>query len=145
MSLLSILGAPISALVNSVGGIISQFHASDTDKLAAQTKLQELESAFQEKLLEADAQFAEMQEKVIVAEAQGGSWMQRNWRPLIMLSFGYIIFHNYVLAPLFGIPSVIIVPDMWQLLKLGITGYVAGRSLEKIVPQVADVLSQNKK
>ncbi len=76
--------------------------------------------------------------KVIVAEAQGESWLQRNWRPLLMLTFTYIIAHNYILAPVVKmfLPQMVsleIPPDMWDLLKLGIGGYIVGRSGEKIV------------
>jgi len=34
-------------------------------------------------------------------------------------------------VPLFGGPKADIPPDMWDLLKLGIGGYVVGRSVEK--------------
>ena len=77
--------------------------------------------------------------KTILAEEQGKSWLQRNWRPILMMLFGLIIFNNYIFAPyiglLFGVEKSItlpIPPDMWGLLKLGIGGYVVGRSAEKI-------------
>lgn len=77
--------------------------------------------------------------KVVVSETQGHSWLQRNWRPVLMLTFTYIIAHNYILAPIirmfsFGadLPMLAIPPDMWDLLKLGIGGYIVGRSAEKI-------------
>lgn len=75
--------------------------------------------------------------KVIVAEAQGVSWMQRNWRPLTMLTFVFIIANNYIIVPYavaFGleVPMLEIPAGMWGLLTVGIGGYVAGRSYEKI-------------
>ena len=53
-----------------------------------------------------------------------------------MLCFVAIIANNYLLFPyiqLFGGSAVKldIPPDMWDLLKLGIGGYIAGRSVEK--------------
>ena len=78
------------------------------------------------------------QVSIIIAEASGG-WLQRNWRPLIMAMFGTIIFNNYIFAPYIGMfmgeeykMMLEIPPDMWSLLKLGISGYVVGRSVEKI-------------
>lgn len=73
---------------------------------------------------------------IIITEAQSGSWLASNWRPMLMVLFGIIIANNYVLAPYlhgFGLPSVSvpIPPDMWQLLKLGVGGYIVGRSVEK--------------
>jgi hypothetical protein len=75
---------------------------------------------------------------VIAAEAGGESWLQRNWRPLLMCVFGLIVFNNYVLAPYlealvsFSV-TLAIPPAMWDLLKLGIGGYIVGRSAEKAV------------
>jgi len=69
--------------------------------------------------------------KIIVAEAQGDSWLQRNWRPLLMVMFGVIIANNYLVVPIFNTPPADIPPDMWDLLKLGVGGYVVGRSVEK--------------
>ncbi len=68
---------------------------------------------------------------VVMSEANGESWLQRNWRPLLMLLFGVIVANNFLVVPLFGSPKADIPPDMWDLLKLGIGGYVLGRSAEK--------------
>lgn len=78
------------------------------------------------------------------AEVKSESWMARNWRPSLMLSFTYIIVHTYVFVPLFGLTHVDIPPDMWGLLKLGIGGYVLGRSGEKIVPDVITAIKGGK-
>ncbi len=80
----------------------------------------------------------ETQASIIVAEAQGASWLQRNWRPGLMALFGVIIFNNYILNPwisvLFDVEVVMEIPEeMWGLLKLGIGGYIVGRSTEKAV------------
>jgi hypothetical protein len=76
--------------------------------------------------------------KVITAEANSESWLARNWRPLTMLTFVVIIANNYILYPYLSLfwasaPSLAIPPDMWDLLKIGLGGYVAGRSGEKMI------------
>jgi hypothetical protein len=48
-----------------------------------------------------------------------------------MLVFTYIVAHNYVLSPVFGINYVVIPAEMWSLLKIGVGGYIVGRSAEK--------------
>ena len=68
---------------------------------------------------------------VIMAEANGESWLQRNWRPMLMVLFGIIIANNFLVVPIFNTPTADIPPDMWDLLKLGLGGYVLGRSAEK--------------
>ena len=95
-----------------------------------------LESAIKEKMLEHEVQFVSYQRDIITAEAKSQSSLARNWRPITMLVFVLIILNNYLIYPyiqLFGGTAVQlpIPPDMWDLLKLGIGGYIAGRSVEK--------------
>lgn len=82
----------------------------------------------------------EMEEasKIIRAEANSQSWLTRNWRPITMMVFVVIIANNYILYPYLSLffreaPMLEIPPDMWDLLKLGIGGYIAGRSIEGAV------------
>ena len=75
---------------------------------------------------------------VIVAEAQGASWLQRNWRPLLMLCFVAILANNFIVAPYaraFGadLPTLDLPDGAWALLNIGVGGYIAGRSAEKIM------------
>jgi len=81
----------------------------------------------------------EVQSSVIIAEIKGQSWLQRNWRPLLMAIFGLIIANNYIIAPYIGLfmgskySLLLEIPaDMWGLLKLGVSGYIVGRSVEMI-------------
>ena len=74
--------------------------------------------------------------ETVRAEANGESWLQRNWRPLIMLMFGGIILNNYILYPYLSLftdktVSLPIPEDMWELIKIGLGGYVLARSAEK--------------
>jgi len=43
----------------------------------------------------------------------------------------YIVAHNYVISPIFGVVSVPVPEPLWDLLKLGVGGYIVGRSAEK--------------
>ena len=116
-------------MISSVTGLASKFIADKDLK----TKL---ESAIKEKMLEHEVQFVSYQRDIITAEAKSQSSLARNWRPITMLVFVAIIFNNYLVYPyiqLFGGTAVQLpIPaDMWDLLKLGIGGYIAGRSVEK--------------
>lgn len=77
----------------------------------------------------------ELQSKadIIQAEANGTSWLQRNWRPMTMMVFVYIIAHNFIFAPIFSLETLPIPEHMWELLKLGIGGYIMGRTGEKMI------------
>jgi hypothetical protein len=107
---------------------------SPEKKAELETKVLELEALSQQ----LDVKNQELRSNVIIAEAQGGSSLQRNWRPMLMLTFGVIIANNYIIAPylsaLFGFSVTLeIPPDMWGLLKLGVGGYIVGRSAEKSI------------
>lgn len=122
--MLGLLGSIAAPLLKGVFNIVDQA-VEDKDQAAAiKARLQEMVLTGQMKEIEAAA-------SIIAAEAQGESWLQRNWRPLLMVLFGIIVANNYLVVPLFGTPAAAIPPDMWDLLKLGIGGYVVGRSVEK--------------
>lgn len=139
MGLFDILN-PIKGIIGGVTGLIDEITTTDEERLAAKAKLAVIEQAFTTEILEYEAKIIAEQASVIRAEVASKSWMARNWRPMIMLLFGYIILHNFVLAQMFSLQSLEIPPDMWGLLKLGIGGYIAGRSAEKIVPNVITAL-----
>jgi len=75
------------------------------------------------------------QANIIQAEVASGGVLARNWRPLLMLVFGGLI-----VARWFGYAAPDITPaeyiELWGIVKLGIGGYVVGRSAEKIAPGI---------
>jgi len=97
-----------------------------------------LKASIQTAVLSADASALEAQAGIVVAEAKGESWLQRNWRPMTMLVFVFIVANNCVIAPYaqaifdrsVALPTP---PDLWALIKIGLGGYVVGRSAEKCV------------
>lgn len=118
------LAALLPPLLGGLFNVIDKAVEDKSQAAAIKAKLQEMVLSGQMKEIEAAA-------AIILAEAQGDSWLQRNWRPMLMCLFGLIVANNYMVAPLFGTPLADIPPDMWDLLKLGIGGYVLGRSVEK--------------
>jgi predicted MFS family arabinose efflux permease len=124
-------GQAIAGVTNLVGQFIE-----DKDKA------NELETAIKRKLLSLEQSVIDAQKEVIVAEATSQSFIARNWRPIMMLTFVFIIANNYIFFPyisLFGGTAMVleIPPDMWGLLKIGVGGYVMGRSGEKMVESYA--------
>lgn len=124
---------PISILLGVGGKLIDKFFPDPVQKAEAQVKLMEMA---QKGDLEGEAN----QVKTLVAE-MSGNWLQKSWRPILMLMFGLIVANNYIISPylqalLSWHVSLEIPPDMWGLLKLGIGGYIVGRSGEKMLPQI---------
>lgn len=75
---------------------------------------------------------------VIQSESDSDHWLAAVWRPITMLVFVSIIANNYILAPymnfLFGAEYALMLqlpPEIWSLIKVGLTGYVGARSAEK--------------
>ncbi len=98
--------------------------------------------------MEADANIAQSAALTIKAEAESNSWMARNWRPSLMYLIMLLIAYNFMLAPLLqsiGLKLLItpIPNDMWTLLTLSVTGYVAGRSGERMMGLYADAKSSS--
>jgi hypothetical protein len=75
---------------------------------------------------------------VVVAEAKSEHALTSQWRPITMLVFTAIVANNYILAPylqaMFSWNVMLEMPDqLWNLLSIGIGGYVVGRSSEKAI------------
>ena len=116
--------ALIGPLLSGLLGVVDKA-VEDKDQAA------QIKAKLHEVVLNGGMKELEAASKIIVAEAQGDSWLQRNWRPLLMVLLGAIIANNYILVPIFHTPAADIPPDMWDLLKLGVGGYVVGRTAEK--------------
>ena len=74
----------------------------------------------------------------VVAEAKSEHALTSQWRPITMLVFTAIVANNYIIAPylaaIFGWSVTLEMPDqLWNLLSIGIGGYVVGRSSEKAI------------
>lgn len=139
-----ILGAGVKETVDSIGNAIDKIDKSD-EKLELQLKYKELLIKIEGSYLEYENKLLDNQSRIIESEAKGESWLQRNWRPLLMCICMFIIFTNYVLVPFFKISPAILDDHIWSLMELGVGGYVAGRSLEKISENLGPVLFNVKK
>lgn len=134
-----ILAGPVKGLVSAIGGIIDDLTTSSEEKLQAKLALSQLENELTIRLVEAEQTLVQEKAKVLVAEAQGESWLQRNWRPITMMTFVFIVAWNFIFAPMLSSDLALEIPDkMWTLLQLGIGGYIVGRSVEKTVKTVAN-------
>jgi len=88
-------------------------------------------------------QLTELTERasIVKAEAASEHWLAATWRPIMMLTFGGLI-----VARWFGFAA----PDLseaeylklWDIVELGIGGYVIGRSVEKTLPSLAEMMKK---
>jgi hypothetical protein len=139
-----ILGKGATETVTAIGDAIDKIDNSE-EKLELQLKYKQLLIDIEGAYLNYENRLLDNQTKIVEAEVKGMSWLQNNWRPILMMVCIYIIFNNYVLVPYFKIPVVALDTNIWNLMEMGITGYVAGRSLEKISENLGGSLFNTKK
>ena len=81
------------------------------------------------------------QAQIVQAEAASQNWLASSWRPLTMLTFVVLIVCRWFgwAAPNLSEAEYI---KLWDIVQLGLGGYVIGRSVEKVVPTIADVMKK---
>ena len=125
MNVLSLIGQ----IFKPATELIDNLHTSEEEKLQQKAQLLSLQTNFLTEALNYEQEQLKAKTEIIVAEAKGGSWIQRNWRPITMLTFLVL-----VVGDAFGYLANDLAPQAWTLLQIGLGGYVVGRSVEKVVP-----------
>lgn len=110
----------VKDLVGAVGEVVDRL------TLPAREKRQ-LESDLLQVLAEWEQTRLAARSAVLVEEARG-SWLQRSWRPLVMLVFAVIV----LVGTFTTLPILDDTSRFWDLLEIGLGGYVVGRGGEKI-------------
>lgn len=138
-----LLGSAGGEMVESIFFGIDKLDNS-TEKMEIQLKFQMLLTQLSEKMLEYESKIASARASVIKAEMKG-NWLQRSWRPLLMVTFGALLVMRWM-----GVTTEIpesIELRLMDIIELGLGGYLIGRSAEKIVSSVdiSSVLATKRK
>jgi hypothetical protein len=142
----NLVSGGLDKVVGNVAKGLDNLFTSDEERLQAKNMLHQIKSEmkkhtedFEVSIEKEITKRTNAKRDIIVAEAKGESWLQRNWRPVVMMTFTFIIANNYILAPYLSalftvnIPTLKLTDQMFSLISLGLGGYVMGRSLEKSV------------
>jgi len=137
MSVFDAIGSILKPVTNLIDDIVT----SDEERGQLKNELKRIELESSQMIIEYEKKLIDAQSKIVLGEVQGESWLQRNWRPLLMLTFIAIVANNYILAPYlqaaFGWAVVLDLPDkIWTAITVGMGGYIMGRSGEKIVKEI---------
>ena len=116
-------------LFTPINRLVDDINATDEERATRRAELAKLQNEALALALEREKLAS--QAGLVAAEAGGASWLQRNWRPVTMLSF-----LGLVVADAFGLLAFRLADQAWLLLQIGLGGYVVGRSVEKISPQI---------
>lgn len=78
---------------------------------------------------------------IVKTEAASSHWLAANWRPLMMLVFAGLVVARFLG---YGAPNVTEAEylELWTLIKIGMGGYVGGRTVEKVAPMIAGALKK---
>lgn len=114
-------------------------------------KREEWLSTLRTELLNNEKEIIAASSENVLAEIKGESWLQRNWRPILMMVGVFVVFNNFILAPyihaftgfdlMLNVDTHSIPPQLWDLLQVGMGGYIMGRSAEKIAAQIAPAIA----
>jgi hypothetical protein len=123
--MLNLLGPVAGAVFKTIDKVVD--NKGEADKLKAKV---------QEKIIAGELAELEGAAKIIQTEAQGG-FLQRNWRPIMMLVFaGLMVAHWFgFTAP--NIPESV-QNSLLNIILVGIGGYTVGRSAEKVADRFKD-------
>ena len=132
----SMLGGPAGGAVGSM--LASALGVDNTPDAVANAIKTDPQAAIKIRQIEAQLEQTrlEVRGQAVQAEAKGESWLQRNWRPLTMVWFSFLVgayWFGYTPEKL----SDAAVLSLFGLIKLGLGGYVIGRSAEKITKEIS--------
>ena len=116
---------PVTNVVDAVSRFVDRLTLPAREKKQLETDLQKLIQEIERDLVQARAS--------IVVEETRGNWLQRSWRPLVMLTFATIV----LVGTFINVPILSDTSRVGDLLEIGLGGYVVGRSGEKIMQAFA--------
>lgn len=107
---------------------------------AEETKVIKAQMEKELALAAATGELKELQQlvNIVASEARSEHKITATWRPILMLTITTIVAFKFLLFPLinmmFGTNADIILPtELFDLLTVGVGGYVVGRSAEKVI------------
>lgn len=118
-----------SSTIQQVGNVVDDLTTNTSEKSEAKAKLSEI-------VLNSLNSVAQAQAEVLKTEMQG-NWLQRSWRPLVMLTFVILLVIRWTGISTHSIDLSLEIKLM-DIIELGLGGYVVGRSVEKISKTVTE-------
>lgn len=122
----------IASIFKPAAELIDELHTSDEERLKAKGHLLDVQAAAMQKVFDYETEIIEAKGKIIHAEASSKHWLTANWRPITMLTFLALAVGD----SLGWLPNPLR-DEAWDLLTIGLSGYIAARSGEKIAKTIA--------
>ena len=118
-------------ILGAVAPMVKTLFSTIDKTIDNKAEAEKIKQNIQQQLLSGQLKELEAQASIITAEAKGG-WLQRNWRPMLILTFaGLVVAHWFgFTAP--NIPESV-QNSLLNIVLVGMGGYIVGRSGEKIM------------
>lgn len=131
----------VAGIFKPISDVIDHVLPSGDAKMQLQQKMLEAQMQAAQQTMEYEKQLLAAQTDIIKAEANSQSWIARNWRPITMLIFVALIVARWCgwSAPNLSETEVM---ALWDIVKVGLGGYVVGRSVEKVAPSIVNALKK---
>ena len=110
-------------LIGSIGGKVLDIV---DDVVEDKDEANLLKFEIQRQLIKNKSSELEASAKIVLAEAQG-SWLQRNWRPLLEVTFSLLVVAHWFGLTAPNIPESV-QNSLLNIVMVGVGGYVVGRS-----------------
>jgi hypothetical protein len=131
-----------SSLLDSVKGLISQFHMSPEDKAKLQQQLDAEKDAFAQAENDYNTKLNDIAGQNIRSEEQSGDKFTVRARPAVIWVGLLMFFWNYCVVPTAGlhwhIPSLPIPDTFSEIWGVVVTGYVFNRTVDKLMALPGD-------
>lgn len=126
----------LTALLPILGNIVGQVAANVFPDPEDELKRTQLQQQLQLAMLQQAGALESAAADIVKTEAQSGYWLAACWRPILMLTFGTLIVARWFgwAAPNLSEAEYL---KLWDIVQLGLGGYVIGRTAEKIIPAAA--------
>ena len=123
----------IAGIFKPAAELIDELHTSDHERLEAKAKLLDVQAAAMQRVFDYESEMLQAKSKIVHAEASSKHWLTANWRPITMLTFLILVVGDSL-----GFLPNDLNDQAWLMLELGLTGYIVGRSGEKIAKTLKD-------
>lgn len=120
------IGRILDRLIEPVFGVIDQA-VTDTDQR------EQLKAQIQMAMSQRAANLEEYARDIIVAEMKG-NWLQRSWRPVMMLWFAFIIgMYWFGFAPDYIVDNPDLTERLFGIIQIGLTGFIVTEGGERML------------
>ncbi len=122
----------IASIFKPAVDLIDDLHLSKEEKMKLENEMAKIQVGVKEKMIELEKAKIDGQASIITAEAGSDSWLTRSWRPIVVTGlFLLVVLEHFGINGAKDLP-----PDAWDVIKIGIGGYIGSRGVEKTADKI---------